>query len=300
MNMSRFKAGAEIKPGQGGTPFLWGSPVILFNTANHDGVLSTPMVNEGTTGSVWDLVVQTGSSKYWAIKNYNWFGSPNVGSSWPTDWNSFIGGAPSIGPIVNIHITGPGYNGSYFIESELISRNATSSGLTYYHSFFPSASNSWYEVDTYAQPNWPFSAYVNYTDGKIEEAGGSQDYGLLMFGVASDVSTRSFKSWVYDKTYGYFSYSHTFASNGIAYYPTSPSYSDYVAYTDYLSTYTPASIEASQTIVERVFGYIGDNTSLPGVGTPWDACYLAGIWRPTKIPTDAEIMALYNYYIGQL
>lgn len=295
--MSRFKAGAEIKHGQGITPFLWGAPAVLFNTANHDGSLSTPMINEGTTGSVWDLVVQTGYSKYWAIKNYNWGSRPNVGTVWPTDYTEFLGGPPSDGPIVDLHITGPGYTGADFTECELLCNSATSAGIEYAHSFFPNTSWNWFETDVYNRILGNFWE-SNYWEGITSN---TVDFDSLFWGTVVDVTTRTYKAWQYDPTNGMYSYEVTFTSDGYVDYPAPGSGNYYVSIWESIDAYGGISaIEAADYLVEKVFGYIGDNNSLPTAGTPWDGTYIAGIFRPTKVPTDSQIMDLYNYYMGML
>lgn len=296
--MSRFTAGGEIKEGQG-TNFEWGSPAVLFNTANHAGTLINPLENEGSTGSIWDLPIDGLGSFYWAEKRFNWYGSADIGSSFPTDWNSFIGGPPSSKPVVNLHITGPNYDDALlYANCEYICQSQTAAGLTYNHYFNPDI--NWFAVDTYADPGWPVSSFLNWGDGELEE-GIVGDHQLMFWGSAADVSTRTYKAWVYDKTNGFYAFTHTFSSDGLVSYPSPAVSRTYLDLYDALGAYGPAtSIEAAKHTIERFYAFIGNTAILTPTGTPWESCYISGIWRPTRIPTDAEIMALYNYYIGLL
>lgn len=291
----RLLRGASIR--NTNPPFLWNDPVVLFNTANHNGV-SSVLENEGTLGGpAWNIPIGGSGGTYWAIKEFNWYSRPNSGSAWPTNWATLIDGPPTDGPVVYINISGPNFDNSGYTEVEFLCDYETTSGLEHDVYFFPTF--GYFEIDPLA-----FSGELGnlFSVSRFEDVETTTiNYNSMMWGSAFDVSNRHQKMWHYDPTNGLHSQEYIFTSDGFVELPAAGSGNYYIDMWDELDTYGPAStIETNRPDIERFFAYIGDNQGLPGTGTPWDGTYINGIWRPTAIPTDAQIMALYNYYLGLL
>lgn len=274
---------ADVDCGFTPIPFDWGTPPVLFDTRNHDGSSST-LVNEGYLGSVWDLGVTNNGSIWFARKRLNWGSTPVTDpGTFPTGWETLIGGRPSTGVVVSVAMTPSGYDGSQFSEVEFISDSGGASNrINYYHTFFPSDTWDWFEVDTFA-----FDVGGLWSGDSFPLA---YNPANRMWGHIIDAANRRQALFQYNGTTLWY-HEHAFVSDG------------YVSPNDYVDLWDNSAsrggvtnIEATRTTINKMFLYVGEQPGpLPGLGIPWNIT-MTGIYRPNGWPDQDAIHELWTRF----